>query len=202
MNLTLTVFRRLSLYLQYLKQLPPEVTRISATTIANELGLGEVLVRKELSHASAAAGRPKTGYAVATLIHALENFLGYNQLSRAVIIGAGKMGRALLAAEDFAENGMYIAAAFDTNKALIGNNGILPMENLEEFCNQAPVDVAIITVPKESAQEVCDRVVACGIRSVWCFAPVALTVPDGVLVHYENLAASMALLTHHLRNSI
>lgn len=205
MNLTLTVFRRLSLYLHYLKQLPPDVTRISATTIANALGLGEVLVRKELSQASGAAGRPKTGYVVSTLIRELENFLGYNNLCRAVVIGAGKLGRALMGYEGFSDYGLYISAAFDTDAQVIGTQEsgrpILALEDLEQFCKQQPVEIGIITVPKGAAQEVCDRLVACGFRSIWCFAPAALNVPEGVKVHYENMAASLALLTDHLRKS-
>lgn len=202
MNLTLTVFRRLSLYLHYLKQLPPEVTRISATIIARDLGLGEVLVRKELSFASSAAGRPKTGYVVSTLIRALENFLGYNQLSRAIVVGAGKLGSALMSYEDAADYGLYVAAGFDTNESLIGTQiagrPVLAMEDLEQFCRQQPADIAIIAVPKSEAQATCDRLVACGFRSIWSFVPVALRVPEGVLLHYENMSASIALLTHHL----
>lgn len=205
MNMTLTVFRRLSLYLHYLKQLPPDVTRISATTIANELGLGEVLVRKELSQASGAVGRPKTGYVVSTLIRALENFLGYNDLCCAVVVGAGKLGRALMGYEGFADYGLYIAAGFDTDEAVIGTQEsgrpILALEDLEKFCEQQTAEIGIITVPKAEAQAVCDRLVACGFRSIWSFAPVALSVPEGVKVHYENMAASLALLTDHLRRA-
>ena len=205
MNMTLTVFRRLSMYLYYLKQLPKEVTRISATAIANDLGYGEVLVRKELSHASGSAGRPKTGYIVSNLICALENFLGYNTLYRAIVVGAGELGHALMKQEGFSDFGLYIAAGFDTNESVIGTQAagrpILALAELENFCEQQPVELGIITVPKNAAQEVCDRLVACGIRSIWSFAPTPLKVPDGVKIHYENLSASLALLTNHLRET-
>ena len=205
MNLTLTVFRRLSLYLQYLKQLPPEVTRISATIIAKDLGLGEVLVRKELSHASRASGRPKTGYVVSTLIRELENFLDYNRLYRAVVIGIGGFGRALIGHADFADTGLYIAAGFDIDESIIGTQiegkPILSMSDLPVFCEQHPVDIGIIAVPKQAAQQACDSLAACGVRSIWSFAPAALKAPEGVAVHYENLQASLALLTHHLRTT-
>ncbi len=205
MNMTLTVFRRLSMYLYYLKQLPKGVTRISATTIAHELGMGEVLVRKELSYASGAVGRPKTGYVVSTLICALENFLGYNTLYRAIVVGAGELGHALMKQEGFSDFGLYIAAGFDTNQAVIGTQAagrpILSLDDLERFCAQQPVELGIITVPKQAAQEVCDRLVNCGIRSIWNFAPIPLKVPEDVKVHYENLSASLALLTNHLRET-
>ncbi len=204
MNLTLTVFRRLSLYLHYLKQLPPEVSRISATVIASELGLGEVLVRKELSQASGAAGRPKTGYAVAPLIDALENFLGYNQRCKAVVVGAGKLGRALMGYEGFADYGLHIAAAFDMDEKVIGTQEagrpILSMEDLPAFCRQQTVEIGIITVPGTSAQEVCDRLCENGVRAIWCFAPAALSAKPGILVQYENMAASLAMLSSHLKH--
>ncbi|MBQ6824801.1 MAG: redox-sensing transcriptional repressor Rex [Clostridia bacterium] len=203
MNLTLTVYRRLSLYLQYLKQLPPEVTRISATAIAKDLGLGEVLVRKELSFASSAAGRPKTGYVVKTLIHALEDFLGYNDFCRAIVVGSGKLGRAFMSSNDFSDFGFYISAGFDVDEKRIGTaeggHPILPMEQLESYCENYPTRFAILTVPKEAAQAVCDRLVAAGIRAIWSFAPTTLNVPENVLVHYENFSSAIALLTHHLR---
>ncbi|MBQ8893604.1 MAG: redox-sensing transcriptional repressor Rex [Clostridia bacterium] len=205
MNLTLTVFRRLSLYLHYLKQLPPEVTRISATTVANELGLGEVLVRKELSFASGAVGRPKTGYVVATLIHALENFLGYHNHCRAIVVGANSLGRALMNYDEFSDYGLYVTAAFDDRESVIGQfeagHPVLSLDDLEQFCRQQPTDLAILNVPKGDAQAVCDRLVACGLRAIWSFVPIALKVPEGVKVHYENMAASLALLTHHLRSA-
>lgn len=202
MNLTLTVFRRLSLYLHFLRQLPPEVTRISATTIAAELGLGEVMVRKELSQISAAAGRPKVGYEVSALIKALENFMGYGKLRRAVVIGAGKLGRALMGYEGFTQYGLHIAAAFDINENVIGvqesGRPILSMEDLPEFCRQQQVEIGIITVPATQAQLVCNRLCENGVRAIWCFAPAALSVPEGVSVQYENMAASLAMLSKHL----
>lgn len=202
MNLTLTVFRRLSLYLHFLRQLPKEVVWISATTIASELGLGEVLVRKELSQVSPAAGRPKLGYEVSGLIKALEKTLGYGKIRRAVVIGAGKLGRALMGYEGFTQYGLHIAAAFDINESVIGiqeaGRPILAMEDLPEFCCQQQIEIGIITVPAAQAQLVCNRLCENGVRAIWSFAPAALSVPEGVTVQYENMAASLAMLSKHL----
>ena len=151
MNLTLTVFRRLSLYLQFLKQLPPDVTRISATAVAQELGLGEVLVRKELSQASGAVGKPKTGYDVPTLIDALEGFLGYHTMSRAVVVGAGGLGRSLMKNADLPNFGFHITAGFDINPEvvgrLVGGHPVLPVSELREYCKNHEIRIAILTAP-------------------------------------------------------
>lgn len=205
MNLTMTVFRRLSLYLQYLKQLPPEVTTVSATTIAADLGLGEVLVRKELCYASDFAGRPKTGYVVSQLIDALERFLGFRASRCGVVIGAGKLGRALMNAGAFSDCGLHIAAAFDINEQLIGvqesGKPILSMEDLPIFCRQQPVEIGIIAVPAPAAQQVCDQLCANGIRAIWSFAPAVLKVPEDVFVQYEDMAATFALLVRRLETA-
>lgn len=203
MNLTMTVFRRLSLYLHYLKQLPPNVKTISATSIAADLGLGEVLVRKELCFASDFAGRPKTGYMVPQLIDALERFLDYRTPRCAVVVGAGRLGRALMGPGVFADYGLYVAAAFDLNEQIVGTQEsgrpILSMEDLPVFCQQQPVEIGIITVPAQQAQQVCDQLCASGVRAIWSFAPAALQVPEGVLVQYEDMAASLAMMACHLR---
>lgn len=202
MNLTLTVFRRLSLYLHYLKQLPSHVTRISATTLAAELELGEVMVRKELNRVSPTAGRPKVGYEVAELIRSLESCLGYGQLRKAVVVGAGKLGCALMGYEGFTQYGLHIAAAFDINEGIVGNREggrpVLSMEDLPEFCRQQQIEIGIITVPAAQAQLVCNRLCENGVRAIWCFAPAALNVPKGVTVQYENMAASLAMLSKNL----
>ena len=104
---------RIPSYLKYLKSLPQDVRTISATSLAKGLGLGEVQVRKDLSAVSG-AGRPKIGYYTAELIASLEVFLGCGDQSGAIIIGAGKLGRALLDYQGFSEYGLEILAAFDT----------------------------------------------------------------------------------------
>lgn len=188
---------RIPVYLNYLKAVDSGVQNISATSLAKGLGLGEVQVRKDLSAVSG-AGRPKTGYNVRALIASLENFLGSGDRNHVVIVGAGKLGRALLDYGGFGDYGLNIIAAFD--KALTqpeqSNSGkpIYPMDAFDDFCRSHDVRIGVITVPSHSAQEVCDRLVRNGIRAIWCFAPCVLSVPPEIPVQYENMGLSLAYL--------
>ena len=194
--------KRLPTYLSYLKALPSEASaNISATALAAGLHMGEVQVRKDLALVSD-GGRPKIGYNREHLIADIENFLGYGNSNDAVLIGAGKVGRALLGYGGFAEYGLNIVAAFDANDTLIGttNGGkpIMHLSRLGEVCQRYKIKIGIITVPAEYAQGVCDLLIENGILAIWNFAPKHLNVPDGILVQNENMAASLALLCKHL----
>ena len=193
---------RLPQYLSYLKGLPAaKGATISATAIAKGLSLGDVQVRKDLAAVSG-AGKPKIGYERDKLIRDLECHLGYESLTNAVLVGAGKLGRALLDYDGFKEFGVKIVAGFDCNeRALqIGNNtkDILPIKDISAYCKEHNVKLGIITVGQGSAQEVCDTLVASGIEAIWNFAPCMLKIPSGVLLKQENLALSLA----HLNNQI
>ena len=192
---------RIPIYLEYLKNAKHCAENISATTLAKELGLGEVQVRKDLGSVSG-AGRPKTGDKISELIDALDNFLGIGKNSNVVIVGAGKLGRALLDYGGFESYGLQILAAFDiaadnAGKSTMGKP-IFPMDEFLDFCSSNCVKIGIITVPAQSAQEVCDLFVKGGIKAVWCFAPCTLSVPDGVIVQYENMALSLAYLNKRI----
>lgn len=195
---------RLPAYLKLLKGLSlEEFPNISATAIAKELGLGEVQVRKDLSAVSG-AGKPKTGYATEALIKSIERCLGYDRLTLAVLVGAGKLGRALLQYDEFERYGVTIAAAFDCNEQVIKLNStkdILPVSRFDSFCKEHKIRIGIITVGEGSAQAVCDMMVKNGISAIWNFAPCKLNVPDGVLLRQENLALSLAHLNNQINNS-
>ncbi len=194
---------RLPEYLRTLRDLAPEDgTHISATAIAKKLSLGEVQVRKDLAAVSG-AGKPKLGYEIGELIEEIEHFLGYDQLTPAILVGAGKLGKALLQYREFERYGVKISAAFDLNEKpiIIGEKTeVLPMSQLESFCRDGHIRLGIITVGEGSAQEVCDRMVGCGIEAIWNFAPCKLSVPSGVLLQNENLALSLAHLNNQLCN--
>ena len=194
---------RLPSYLEYLRNLPPDtVPYISATAIAKHLVLGEVQVRKDLAAVSG-AGKPKLGYVTAELVEKLEECLGCNQVTSAVLVGAGKLGRALLQYDEFEKYGVKISAAFDSNERAISlgsKTEILPMNQFEYFCKTKNIKLGIITVGEGSAQAVCDQMVKSGITAIWNFAPCKLKVPIGVLLQNENLALSLAHLNNQLCN--
>lgn len=195
---------RLPSYLNYLNALSTEkVPYISATTIAKELNLGEVQVRKDLAAVSG-AGKPKLGYVTQELIEKLEECLGHNNRTLAVLVGAGRLGRALLQYGGFERYGVKIAAAFDTNERVFdfeSETRILPVEELEPFCAQRDIKLGIITVGAGAAQIVCDQMVKSGITAIWNFAPCKLTIPDGVLIQNEDLALSLAFLSNQMNQS-
>ena len=200
-----SVLKRLPGYLAYLKNLPETAPdHISATALANALGMGEVQVRKDLAMVSD-GGRPKVGYLRESLIEDIEQFLGYDNTTDAVLIGAGKLGQALMDHKGFPEYGLNILAGFDIKpekNATDDGCPIYPMEKLESFCHANKVLMGIICVPAPYAQAVCDKLIACGIKAIWTFAPTHLEVPEHILVQYENMATSLAVLSMHLQAQI
>jgi redox-sensing transcriptional repressor len=197
-----SVLKRLPIYLGYLKSLPKDTaTYISATALANALGMGEVQVRKDLAQVSD-GGRPKIGYLRESLIDDINQFLGYDNTTDAVLVGAGKLGQALLGYSGFDDYGLNILAAFDVNikkPQVVDGKPLLPMEDLKDFCRDNKILMGIITVPAASAQKVCDKVIDSGIKAIWNFAPVHLDVPEHILVQNENMATSLAVLSMHLQ---
>lgn len=201
-NVTKATLGRLPQYLQFLNGLPPgQYDHISATTIARMLSLGEVQVRKDLAAVSG-LGKPKVGYRTSELIKDLEDALGCKKLTPAILVGAGKLGRALLDYNGFEEYGVKITAAFDCNEQVLRMNNtskeILPISSLKKYCSENGIRIGIITVGSGSAQDVCDQMLEAGITAIWNFAPCQLKVPDNVLVKQENLALSLA----HLNSQI
>lgn len=199
-ELSKAVLKRLPSYLSYLKSLPEDSTPyISATTIANELNMGEVQVRKDLAVVSK-AGKPKIGYPRADLIENISRYLCYDNTTDAILVGAGKLGQALLGYSGFEAYGLNILAAFDVApQPSDSHKPILPMEEMEKFCQQNNVHMGIITVPAEHAQKVTDLLIQCGIKAIWNFAPTHLDVPANTLVQNENMATSLAVLSMHLQ---
>ena len=192
---------RLPGYLNYLKSLPEDAPAyISATALAAALELGDVQVRKDLAMVSA-GGRRKTGHLRENLIRDIEDFLDHSNATAAVLVGAGKMGQALLDYPGFEIFGLNILAGFDVAPpADHPGKPIYPMEALDAFCHDHDVTVGIITVPARQAQQVCDRLVDCGVRAIWNFAPVHLKVPAHIPVQNENLAISLTELRIRLRD--
>lgn len=191
-----TLLKRLPLYLNYLKSLPDTTVTISATAIARALNLGDVQVRKDLAKVSN-GGRRRTGHLRDRLIRDIEDFLDFASATGSIVVGAGKLGQALLDYSGFEESGLNILAGFDVNPSLTETESgkpIHPMSRLESFCKHYDVRVGIITVPAEEAQSVCDRLVACGIRAIWNFAPVHLHTAANVVIQNENLAVSLSTL--------
>lgn len=189
---------RIPVYLKFIESLPQDVETVSATTIAKALGFGEVQVRKDLG-AICGSGKPRIGYTVSDLKESLESLID-SRNGKTVIVGAGKLGRALLDYGGFSNYGLDILAAFDTEVSQNNASGkpILPIDGLHDFCKENDVSIGVITVPAKAAQEVCDKLCQSGIKAIMSFAPCKLTAPEGVAIQYENMALSLA----HLKTQI
>lgn len=189
---------RIPVYLRFLESLPQDTETVSATVIAKELGFGEVQVRKDLG-AICGSGKPRIGYTVSDLKESLESLID-SRNGKTVIVGAGKLGRALLDYGGFSNYGLDILAAFDTEISQNNASGkpILPIEGLHDFCKENDVSIGVIAVPATAAQEVCDKLCQSGIKAIRSFAPCKLTAPEGVAIQYENMALSLA----HLKTQI
>ncbi|MBS3994659.1 MAG: redox-sensing transcriptional repressor Rex [Alkaliphilus sp.] len=205
-SISIQTLQRLPIYLNFLKELSQNKRmNISAKCIADNLRLGEIQVRKDLAAVSS-GGKPKVGYVTEDLIKDIEINLGHNNLHDAVLVGAGKLGKALLSYDGFKGYGLNIVAAFDVCGDVLGSNDsgkqILAIDKMKDLCERMKVRIGIITVPADSAQKVCDMLVESGILAIWNFAPTHLSAPENILIKSENMASSLALLSMHLIKNI
>ena len=199
--------QRMPYYLNYLKtNCAGQMQNVSARMIADALRLNEVQVRKDLASVSSSGGKPKTGFPVDDLIRDIETFLGYDNLNRAVLVGAGRLGKALMTYSGFENYGLEIIAAFDVDAVVVDSDlkgkPILSIDKLADICAEYNVPIGIITVPAEGAQAVCDQLIAAGVKAIWNFAPTHLEVPENILVQNENMATSLAVLSNHLAHKL
>ena len=189
--------QRLPIYLNYLKSLPEGDKYISSGAIAAALGMGEVLVRKDLAYTSS-SGRPKVGYVRAELIAAIEEYLGCNKKKNAVLVGVGGLGSALLSYGGFSKYGIDIVEAFDSDPekigTIVGGKAVRGDDELASAVNNYGALLAIVAVPAVAAQQVCDCLAASGVKGILNFAPVQLKAPESVVVRNIDVAASLAIL--------
>ena len=199
-----SVLERLPIYLHFLNGENVDGDQyVSSAAIAKGVKLGEVQVRKDLQSVSG-AGRPKLGYKKSELVAHLKAAIMHGEDICAVIVGAGKMGKALLSFEGFGEYGVKIIAAFDSAAERLGEyygKPILSVDKLNDFVKENGVKIGVITVPEKSAQSSCDMLVKSGIKAIWNFAPTRLNVPPDVVLRNENLAASLAVVSLQLKNN-
>ncbi|MBN2659257.1 MAG: redox-sensing transcriptional repressor Rex [Spirochaetales bacterium] len=202
-SIPLPAIRRYPLYLRRLKAYRMGGTLwVSATMLAEDLGFSSILVRKDLA-LTGLEGRPKYGFSIDPLIGAIEESLGWNNRTDAILVGAGNLGSALLGYSGFAQYGLEISAVFDSDPAKIGTKvqgvPVFPMEKLTDFIGRTHIPMAVLTVPAESAQRTAEQLEDAGIRGIWNFAPAKLKLSDKVVVQRVDLASSFAELSSRLK---
>lgn len=202
-NISNATISRMPGYLRYLRDAKLAGKEyLSSSTIAKDMAISAVLVRKDLALVSSVPGKPRYGFEVGGLIRDIEKFLGYDNLSAAVVVGAGGLGKAFLGYEGFQNYGLNIIAAFDqqVREETVRGKPVYPMERLSSFIGEHNIKLGIITVPKAAAQKVCDHLIEAGVRGIWNFANTQLSVPRTIVVKNVDLAASLALLSGELAN--
>lgn len=203
-NVPQPMLRRLPNYLMLLRKYNENgIAFCSSSRVAEDLGLSSIQVRKDLQAVSDTPGVPNQGRDVKRLIDDLEGFLGYNDFSQAVLVGVGHLGSALLSYAGFREYNMKIVLAFDTRAHTPEMQSGVPIYHttkLRQLVTRLHVQIGIIVVPEDAAQDVCDALVDSGVKAIWNFAPVHLSVPEDVIVYNENMAESLAFLSSKLRD--
>lgn len=197
---------RVPLYLTVARNLLSEGYKfITAPMISKATSINVETVKKDLSIICATPGNPRMGRDAQTLVDEIVDFGVYTQISNAILIGAGSLGRALLSYQKFNEWGLNIAVGFDANPEVIGtkinNIEIHALTDMEEIVKSTNAEIAIITVPSEAAQDVVDLAIKAGIKAIWNFAPTHIHVPKKIILQNENMASSLSLLNYHLKLS-
>ena len=196
--------KRLPAYLQMLRVLQGEGHEyVSGTLLATTHSLEPVIVRKDLA-VTGVAGIPRRGFPIAELITAIEQFLGWHSQTKAVLVGVGNLGTALLGYQGFETLGLRIAGAFDRDPAKIGKwiqgRKVQPISQLAAFVKRGGIRLGVLTVPAGAAQETAELMIRAGLRGIWNFSPAKLEVPAGVVTQKEDLAEGLAVLSHKLQH--
>jgi redox-sensing transcriptional repressor len=192
---------RLPVYLRVLHGLAEAGTAtVSSESLAAAAGVGSAKLRKDLSHLGS-YGTRGVGYDVEYLVYQISRVLGLTQHYTVVIVGVGNLGHALANYAGFATRGFQIAALIDSDPRRIGEviNGleVRHLDELETVVKEHEASIGVIATPAGSAQDVCDRLVSCGITSVLNFAPIVLAVPDTVDVRKVDLSIELQILAFH-----
>lgn len=196
------VISRLPVYYRYLGQLVDEgVERVSSKELSVIMRTTASQIRQDLN-CFGGFGQQGYGYNVKYLYEEIGNILGLDKKHNLVLIGAGNLGQALANYVNFERRGFIIRGIFDKNTALHGKKirdvEIRPMDEMESFVINNDIDIAVLTIPKESAITVSSKLAQCGIKAIWNFAHVDLDLPDGIVVENVHLSESLMKLSYNL----
>ena len=194
--------RRLPWYLAYVGILRERgVEYVSSTQISRDLRVDASQIAKDLSFLDI-KGKTRIGYEVSLLEHKLEEFLGFKRQHRAVIVGAGSLGGALMQDSGLTRYGLEIVAGFDVDQSLVGTlkHGlpVYPVEELVGRCRELGAGIGIITVPVEHAQSVADRLVEAGVKAIWNFTPISICAPGDVVISNTSIYAHLAVMYNRM----
>ncbi len=196
------VIGRLPRYFRYLGELKDEgIERISSQELSDIMKVTASQIRQDFNNFGG-FGQQGYGYKVEYLYQEIGKILGLDKTHHLIIIGAGNLGQALANYMNFERRGFLFKGIFDNNPALFGkkirNLEVKPMDELEQFVRENNIDIAVLTIPKNSAIQVAERLAANGIKGIWNFAHVDLNVPQEIQVENVHLSDSLMKLTYNI----
>lgn len=202
-NIPEPALRRLPWYLAYVKFLQKNgESFVSTTQIANKINVSATQIAKDLSYIHV-IGKTRVGYDVNSLVDILESFLGFTSNHKAILVGVGSLGSALLGDNGLEQFGMKIVAGFDINKNIIGkeinNIPIFHSDDLIEINKKLQADIGVLTVPVEEAQSAVELMIESGIKAVWNFTPYRVRVPEKIVLQNTSLYAHLAVMFNRLK---
>ncbi len=198
------VVNRLSLYLRELQHLIGDGSKtISSSQLGQRLGFTDAQVRKDLAHFGH-FGHPGIGYRCEELVQAIRHILGTDRQWLVALVGVGNLGRALLGYRGFQKQGFRMVAAFDIDPSEVGESidgvQVHHIDQLDQVLSQQKIELGLVAVPAAQAQEVTDKLVAAGVSGILNFAPVTLSVPEGVSKVGVDLARELEQVTFAVSN--
>ncbi len=200
-NIPKATVQRLPLYLQCLEQLDTNSVGISSKKIAEIAKVNDAQVRRDLSYLGT-LGTRGVGYNILTLRKQLELELGLVDGLSAIIIGIGNLGSALAEYGGFKEKGFKIVGLFDSDSnklhKQIGNLAVKPLSEIKDTCEKYNVAIGIITTPEKVAEEIAEKLIDCGIKSILNFAPVMLKNKPGIQIRSVDLSQELQILSYYL----
>lgn len=196
--------RRLPWYLAYVSTLRADgVEHVSSTRMAGDLDLDASRIAKDLSFINV-KGKTRIGYDVVQLESALREFLGFGRSHKAVIVGCGSLGAALMHDSGLNHYGLEILAGIDTNPALAGttiaDKPVYGTDALSAVVAQTGATVGILAVPVEAAQAVADELIAAGITAIWNFTPTRIRVPEHTVITNTSIYSNLALMYNRMEH--
>lgn len=204
-NISMAVIRRLPKYYRYLGELlDNDVQRISSKELSEIIGFTASQIRQDLNNFGG-FGQQGYGYNVEALHKEIGKILGLDRPYNAVLVGVGNLGQAITNYSGFRNSGFEIKALFDANPRMIGLKirelEILDSDVIEDYIKEHEIDIAIICIPKNGAQELINRIVGAGIKGIWNFAPIDPEVPKGIIVENVNLTESLFTLSYLMKEN-
>lgn len=201
-NIPDIVIGRLPIYLRAISRLAQEGQEVTSShELGQQLGISSAQIRKDLSHFGG-FGKQGTGYQISHLQEKLRQVLKVNREWAVVLVGAGDLGNALAHYKGFADRGFRIACVFDSAPDKIGKRAgefaVQSMDELHKTISRRGIKIAMIAVPAQHAQQVANQLVEAGVRAILNYAPISLTVPDGVRVQYIDPVIHMQRMTYYL----